>query len=473
MVTVTGGVRRGAGAAQATSGTMAMQSTAVRVLPDAVLWHEGMLLAPQHFQQSALRGEELLHYRLHLASPFAWGVRRLQVDRRLLAEGTFRVTELEAVLPDGTVATVRADRDRPLETSVSAYEEDARRGALTVHLAVPAARSEGEPFAGQLQRYDRVEGAPVPDDNTGDGEIAIPRLRPRLTLLAGATAPDKYASLPLARVGFRDGAFVPTGFVPPLMAVDPDAAPSASLAAICADVAARLREKALFFADRLRASTGRARDLTTAELHAAVRALVSELPRLDALVSLRQAHPLDLYLALCGLAGRLAGLEGRVPPVFPRYDHTDLRATFEPVRAFCTRALDAQQEAFSAISFEWREVLFQTVPPIPEDGRPLLVGVRAGALGEPAAVAWMEECRIGSASRLPSLADRRIRGAARRRSQAAGDLQLAAGAGVVLFEVDTDPEFVVPGEPLQVAHPEGERRERPADLVLYTRNQPK
>src|SRR5687767_9277098 len=239
MVTVTGGVRREAGSAQATSGTMAMQSTAVRVLPDAVLWHEGMLMAPQHFQQSALRGEELLHYRLHLASPFAWGVRRLQVDRSLLAQGTFRVTELEAVLPDGTVAAVRMDRDQPLEVVLTAHEETARRGALAVHLAVPAARAENEPVAGQLERYDRVEGALVPDDNTGDGEIAIRRLRPRLCLIAGGAAPDKYASLPLARVGYRDGAFVRTSFVPPLLVVDPDAAPSAPLAAVCADVASR------------------------------------------------------------------------------------------------------------------------------------------------------------------------------------------------------------------------------------------
>lgn len=447
-----------------------MQATAVRVLPpDAVLWHEGMLLAPQHFQQSSLRGEELLHYRLHAAAPFAWGVRRLQVDRSLLAQGTFRVTELEAVLPDGTVAAVRMDRDRPLEVSVAEHEETARRGALAVHLAVPAARAENEPFAGQLERYDRVEGPPVPDDNTGDGEIAIPRLRPRLCLIPGATAPDKYSSLPLARVGFRDGAFVPTGFVPPLLAVDPDAAPSAPLGAVCADVASRLREKALFFADRLRAAAARPRDLGTADLHGAVQALVAELPRLDALVSLRQAHPLELYLALCGLAGRLAGLEGRVPPVFPRYDHADLRATFEPLRAFCTRALDAMQEVFAAASFEWRDGRFQIVPQLPAAGAPLLVGVRGGALSEHDAAAWMDACFIGSASRMTSLLDRRFRGAARRRASG-GDVEMAGGAGVVLFEVAADPEFVLPGELLQVAHPEGERRERPAELVLYTRN---
>lgn len=450
-----------------------MQSTAVRVLPpDAVLWHEGMMLAPQHFQQSALRGEELLHYRVHAAAPFGWGVRRLQVDQRLLGQGTFRVTELEAVLPDGTLAVVRMSRDHALETSVAGYEEDARRKVLTVHLAVPAARGEDEPMGGQLQRYDRVDGQPVPDDNTGDGEIAIRRLRPRLVLIPGVTAPDKYSSLPLARLDFRDGAFLTTDFVPPLLAVDSDqTAPSYPLAKACAQVASRVRDKAQFFADRLRGATTRSRDGATVDPRAVVNALVAELPRLDALLTLRQAHPLELYLALCGLAGRLAGLEGCVPPVFPRYDHADLRATFRPLCIYCIRALDTLQEVFATLSFEWTGGRFQIVPPaLPAGGEPLLIGVRGGTISDHDAAAWLDGAFIGSASRMPSLLDRRFRGPERRRAAEGGDLEMAATPGVVLFQVDVNPESIVPGQPLQVVHPEGERRERPAELLLYLRN---
>jgi type VI secretion system protein ImpJ len=462
-----------------------MQSTAVRVLPpDAVLWHEGMLLAPQHFQQSTLRGEELLHYRLSAAAPFAWGVRRLQVDRQQLVDGVFRLTQLEAVLPDGTVAAI--DPERPLEIPLTDNEEDARRGTLTVHLCVAAARAPGEPFKGQLTRFDRVEGPEVLDDLTGDGGISIPRLRPRLCLVATVRAPDgagrpgradrpdgKFVSIPLARVRYRDSGYFLAGFIPPLLAVDPDAPPSAPLAAMCADIAARLREKALYFAERLGSGRGRPGDVQAMDLHAHIQALVGELPRLEALVGLRGAHPLELYLALCGLAGRLAGLEGSVPNVFPAYDHNDLAATFEPLRAFCTRALDRLQQAFAVVSFEWSDGLYQTpLAALPADGTPLLVGVRGGAMGEAQAIAWMEECRIGSRSRMASLAERRFRGAARRRAAGGGDQQMAGGAGVVLFEVAVDPEHLAAGEPLQVAHPDGERRERPAELVLYTRTSP-
>jgi len=53
-------------------------------LPGAIQWHEGMLLAPQHFQQLSIRYEELLHYHLMMISPFHWGIRRLKIDQVLL-----------------------------------------------------------------------------------------------------------------------------------------------------------------------------------------------------------------------------------------------------------------------------------------------------------------------------------------------------------------------------------------------------
>ena len=40
-----------------------------RDVPDAIKWHEGMMLAPQHFQQMALRGEQLLVYHVAAAAP--------------------------------------------------------------------------------------------------------------------------------------------------------------------------------------------------------------------------------------------------------------------------------------------------------------------------------------------------------------------------------------------------------------------
>src|SRR5262249_36053483 len=97
-------------AMSASSGPML---TDARAIPEAVQWHEGMLLSPQHFQLAARRGEALAAYLIEAAAPFCWGVRRLQIDAKRLLEGVFSVDELEAILPDGLLIVHSASDDEP------------------------------------------------------------------------------------------------------------------------------------------------------------------------------------------------------------------------------------------------------------------------------------------------------------------------------------------------------------------------
>src|SRR5262245_10841696 len=115
-------------------------------IPAAVQWHEGMLLAPQHFQQLAWRQEALLHYHTLAAAPFYWGVRHVRVDPVLLLSGTLRVVELEALMPDGLLVTHAPHVAEGLEIDLTLYTEVIRQAAVTVHLAVPA-RTPGLPPA--------------------------------------------------------------------------------------------------------------------------------------------------------------------------------------------------------------------------------------------------------------------------------------------------------------------------------------
>src|SRR5262245_51728831 len=169
-----------------------------------------MLLAPQHFQQLAWRQEALLHYTTLAASPFYWGVRHLRIDPVLLVNGILRVIELEAIMPDGLLVTHTPQAPDALEVDLAPYAEAIRQQALPVHLAVPA-RPRGLPSAqGDVARYVSVEGAAMIDENTGEGDIRIPRLRPRLSLLLTATPPARYVHLPLACVCYQDEVFALT-----------------------------------------------------------------------------------------------------------------------------------------------------------------------------------------------------------------------------------------------------------------------
>lgn len=219
--------------------------TTIRDIPDPIHWHEGMLLAPQHFQQESLRSQTSLSARLGMATTYPYGVVHLVLDRVALVSGMVRVLELEAVMPDGLTVWHDQTSTQPLELDVSEYADPLAQAPLTLYVTVPAAQG--------AQRWQSVEGRPVPDETSGE-ELMIPRLRPRLGLAVTTTPterpPQRLVSLPICRVSFSNDAFVMADYAPPAMVV----AANSAIGRLCADVARRLREKAMLLAER--ASTG-------------------------------------------------------------------------------------------------------------------------------------------------------------------------------------------------------------------------
>jgi hypothetical protein len=61
-------------------------SDKVAIPTEALLWHDGLLLAPLHFQTLTRRQEELVTYHVRSASPYAWGVRTLTLPADGLTE---------------------------------------------------------------------------------------------------------------------------------------------------------------------------------------------------------------------------------------------------------------------------------------------------------------------------------------------------------------------------------------------------
>ncbi|RMH12124.1 MAG: type VI secretion system baseplate subunit TssK, partial [Gemmatimonadetes bacterium] len=184
-------------------------------IPDAVQWHEGMFLAPQHFQQADQRQEALAALHAAHASPYHWGVRELAFDSVQLASGALRVTRLSAILPDGLVVEYDPVQDGDLVLDLKVLQEQEESFPVLVHLTVPRARDPDRPVSGSLPRYRSVETRHVVDENTGEDALAIPRLRPRLSLFAGQDVPEKYVGLPLARVTQHADSFALADFVPP------------------------------------------------------------------------------------------------------------------------------------------------------------------------------------------------------------------------------------------------------------------
>lgn len=436
-----------------------------RHLPDAIQWHEGMLLAPQHFQQADLRSEGLLHYHMGVAAPFHWGVRRLQIDSRALASGLFQVIDIEAVLPDGVLVT------EPLQVDLGPLAEaKGGRGVLRIHLAVPARRGPTEPLAGSVPRYESVEGYPVADEHLGEGAVRIPRLRPAASLVVADTTADKFTSFPLAEVRVQQENYSLTDYVPPVLAAGAVGYPADA----ASELARTIREKAKFLSDKVRASSALSKKGKEAELQRTVEKLFDGLPQLEALLAVPGVHPFQVYVATCALAGRLAGLTpGLLPQGFDAYDHNDLRATFTGVLDFCRRMVDSVEQAYEVVPFQFERGAFRLQLRPAWTGPTVVIGAATGGgANETNVLSWIMESRIGTTDTMQSIEERRIRGAARTRIDSDDDLGLVPSSGIVLFRVQLEPEFITPGEILVLSHPaERQGREHPAEIVLFAPDQ--
>ncbi len=431
--------------------------------PDAIQWHEGMLLAPQHFQQWSLRSEALLAYHLGAAAPFHWGVQRLAIDPSLLVDGTFRVTDLVAVMPDALLVSGGAN-GADLELDLTPHLDDIQARPMLVHLVVPVLKSDS-PGKGELPRYDSAEGPAVADANTGEADLRIPRLRPRIGLILGDKPPEKYVSFPLAEIAYRNEALGLSDFVPPCLAVTTDSA----LGRRCADLAHALREKAVYLSERLQ-SPAAAAGAMVAETQGTIRSLVAALPRFEAVIGTGAAHPYTVYLGLCSVVGHLAALGGgMVPPALPPYNHNDLRGTFARPLEFAQRMIDSVREAYFAVPFSRVEGGFHLQLRNEWVSERLVIGARTrSGASEKDTTTWIEESLIGSDPFIQSMGDRRILGPGRRVIDMDETLGLMPTRGVVLFAVEGDPAFIKGDETLLILNRGDLKGERaPTEVVLY------
>ncbi|HYR29739.1 MAG TPA: type VI secretion system baseplate subunit TssK, partial [Thermoanaerobaculia bacterium] len=399
---------------------------AAREVPPPIQWHEGMLLAPQHFQQLSLRHELLVHYHAAAASPYHWGVRHLEVDPVALVDGIFRVVDLEAVLPDGLVITHSTGDVPELSVDLTQKLDDMKHRPVTVHLAV-VARGRG---LAMNERYASEDGGSIADENTGEGELPMPVLKPKVQLLLGDDIPPKYITFPLARIAYRNEAFTRARYEPPWLRV----APGSTIYELCSTLAARLREKATFLAEQVRSPSSSASVPQLVDTKILVHGLVGELPAFEAILRSGVSHPFPLYVTLCSLLGHVAGL-GRalVPPVLEPYDHNDVFASFDQVVTAISKSVaEGIHEAYTPYPFVVEGDEFHINFDPNWVGRPMIIGVRApSGVSDQDMATWVGRSVIASRSKLMPLRDRRVTGAARRQIDA--DADLVPPRGVTLY----------------------------------------
>lgn len=431
--------------------------------PPAIDWHEGMLLAPQHFQLLSRRIDELAAYRIADAAPFAWGVRRVQADPALLIEGVVRLEALEAVLADGTIVSLAED-DPELRLELGAFKELERGAPLRVWLALPT-RHAGADGRDDDSRFRSVEGPLVWDETTGEGRMRMPVLRPRLRLMAGERPPRKHTSLALFEVKRERDLITLTDYEPPRLALGD----APLLLAACRAIALRMREQAAMLLEALRAEASADVPLGGGN-RTVVATLLGPLPELETTLACPSTPPLAVHRLLLGVAGRLAVLQSAtLPPVFPAYAHDDLCRCFAPLLAFIIRRLGSVRVLCREVAFERQDGEFRLASPPENLAKGITVGLRrASGVSADALAEWFERALVCSAPLVQAHLERRTLGAPRKRLERDDRLGIAASEQMILFRLEGEGAAMLAGEPLIVRNRlQDDRPCEPAGIVLF------
>lgn len=433
-------------------------------VPHPLQWHEGMLLLPQHFQQADHRLHTLLHFHMHTLSPFHWGVSHFRIDPVLLVGGTLRFLELEAVMPDGLIVTRSPQEEGFLELDLKPLGENMALKTLTIHLAVPSYR-KGYPNASlssELPRYRSQEEKGIIDENTGDGDVTVPRLVPQLQLLPEDKVTSAYVSFPILKIAQESNAFVLRPFIPPMLTITL----ASPLGELCSEIAKRIREKIAFLVERLQSKNSA---LMSEDTENGVRLLCAGLLPFEAALNSGGSNPYALFILITSLAGQVSGLyPGQMPPNFTAYRHQDLRMTFQQVADYIFAMIDRIQEGYSVLPFLGSDRVFSLM--LQESMRTprIILGARAPVtMSEAQLVDWINNAVMASESLVTVVREKRILGATRQIIQGEQEMKLMPAKGMVLFEIQGDDEHIKGDQPLKIFNVNDDPKKRPMEIVLY------
>lgn len=438
-------------------------------VPHAIEWHEGLLLAPQHFQHVDRRHAALIANHVLSASAFGWGVGQWEFDEALLAAGILRLTRLTAILPDGMQVNYMADaRDAQIvQIELGDYAEAFERGELPIYLGIVSAACR-HAHGDSARRHRSILAQSIDDEISGSGAVDIPLLQPELHLFAAEQPSSQFVSFCLATLVKENEVYSLGNHIPPLLTVHARSA----LGQRVNKLVAQMRDKAAFLAKQTTLPSSKAEDrINRLEIRERLGALVNGLPLIEAVLRTPSLAPYPLYLALCALLGPLSMLRyGTVPSVPPVYQHEKLYQSFDALLRVLGNMAEEVSQHYMERKFEYQRGHFVLPLEAAWLGSRLVIGLRGQS--ERDVIAWLQGAIIGSESVIASLRERRVLGAVRSRIDAADELGLrsASGTSSTLFAIELHPALVLPGQALVISNAaESASALRPTEIILFVK----
>ncbi|EFN6096331.1 type VI secretion system membrane subunit TssM [Escherichia coli] len=302
-----------------------------------VMWQEGMLMRPHHFQQQQRYNDYLDNQRFRAMNDLSWGFTELTLNNELLAQGKIMIDSASGTLPDGTVFSIPDQDALPDPLHPQNFPDERSRN---IYLALPVASDVRNEISDgrRIGRY-RLNYADVRDLHSEEGDartLTLGQLTPRI--MSGAEDMSAYITLPLCRISNRhaDGSLtLDDDFIPSCQNIQV----SKKLRVYLKEVQGAIGGRASDLANRI-GSPAQSGIADVAEFMM-LQLLNRNQTRFTHRARRSQLHPEDFYLDLAGLLGELMTFTepSRLPCPLDVYDHHDLTKTFKTLLPEVKRAL--------------------------------------------------------------------------------------------------------------------------------------
>ncbi|WP_137805608.1 type VI secretion system baseplate subunit TssK [Pseudomonas sp. G(2018)] len=433
------------------------------LLPDAVCWHEGMQLLPQHFQLQGLRAEALVAHLAQACNPWFWGVNRVEFDSSALSGGLVRVLQLQATLPDGLPVNIQAGVGPMLELDIGEAVNATDDATVTVYLAISPLWRAGQllPLKGRLQS---VVGEALPDLTSGEYPESITVWRPNPRLCTQLNKADSIC-LPLLKVRKEGGGFLALPYTPPTPCLLPESVLGRRVTGLCG----RAREKCMFLAGRLRQAQQAGNQDDALEIRRQLTALWARLPEVEGTLNNRLATPQGLYGQLLGMAGAWAALDPLAGvPAFAPLDFLELQRGYEQVLDWLEKTLELIRAGYRSLNFDRSEQMFTIQLPDDRPSQRLVIGLRMpNGTSEQAASEWLRGAIIASAPHIALLGRQRMSGLSQQAMSRNEQVAYSVGDDTRLFVVTAEGQWFDAQLPLVIAAPASKLAGSPWQVVLF------
>ncbi|MBS0358662.1 MAG: type VI secretion system baseplate subunit TssK [Proteobacteria bacterium] len=166
---------------------------------EKIVWTEGLILSPQHFQQWDLMHEMKQQQQFTCLHPLRWGIVELIIDEAALLNGKFRIVRCYAIYPCSSFLKFDAENGSELSIDLS----DEKQSPIEIFVCIPDNRKvsgiSGYPDLNEWGRW-QAEYREVGDEYQCDQKREVLFGRQKSFLLTNSQSRDHVLSLKIGEV---------------------------------------------------------------------------------------------------------------------------------------------------------------------------------------------------------------------------------------------------------------------------------